>query len=73
MTSSSISYGNVTANYVFIYFLDEVPDNTLIKLTNIDNIGSEASSNEIHSDKSDAYAFSKLAREMYLLQSENND
>ncbi|CAF3952196.1 unnamed protein product, partial [Rotaria sp. Silwood1] len=66
-------HGNVTADYVFIYFLDEVQDNTSIKLTNIDNIGSEASSNEIHSDKSDAYAFSKLAREMYLLQSENND
>ncbi|CAF4923544.1 unnamed protein product [Rotaria sp. Silwood1] len=73
LSEVNIIHGNVTSNNVFIYYLDDVPENTLIKLTNIGDTESEASSNEIHPEKSDIYAFGKLAREMYLLLSEKNN
>ncbi|CAF1298654.1 unnamed protein product, partial [Rotaria sp. Silwood1] len=73
LSEVNIIHGNITSNNVFIYYLDDVPENTLIKLTNIGDTESEASSNEIHPEKSDIYAFGKLAREMYLLLSEKNN
>ncbi|CAF2708819.1 unnamed protein product [Rotaria sp. Silwood2] len=82
LSEANIIHGNIRANNVLIYHLDDVPQNTLVKLINIGdteksanntNVDSEASSNEMHSEKSDVYTFGKLALEMYAVQLEKND
>ncbi|CAF0794090.1 unnamed protein product [Rotaria sordida] len=82
LNGTNIIHGNITADNIFIYHLDDIPENTWVKLTNIGDIEkstnntdaeSKVSSNEIHSEKSDVYAFGKLALKMYSLQLETND
>ncbi|CAF3258856.1 unnamed protein product [Rotaria sp. Silwood2] len=72
LSEAHIIHGNIAADIVLIYRLDDLPDSTLIKLANIGEI--EASSNYAHPERSDVYAFGQFALNLYcLLQSDNND
>jgi serine/threonine protein kinase len=82
LANAEIIHGNITADNVFIYHLDEVPKNTLVKLNtighmendiNIHTIPPEVLSRNSHSEKSDVYTFGILAREMCLLEIETNE
>jgi serine/threonine protein kinase len=70
LANREIFHGNVMADNVFIYQLDEIPENILVKLT---NIGDFEQSEDLYSEKSDVYAFGILARELYSLELSTND
>jgi serine/threonine protein kinase len=79
LAQNEIIYGTITADNIFVYQFDEIPENILIKLTNIGDL--ETSTNEtgiipegeLHSEKSDVYAFGILIRELYALELATND
>jgi len=79
LAQNEIIYGTITADNIFVYQFDEMPENILIKLTNIGDL--ETSTNEtgiipegeLHSEKSDVYAFGILIRELYALELATND
>jgi serine/threonine protein kinase len=80
LNNAEIVHGNVTDENIFIYHLDAIPEDTLIKLTDIDDtekstddkITPEILSANLESEESDVYAFGVLAKEMYLLELETS-
>jgi serine/threonine protein kinase len=84
LANHGIIHGNVTTNNVFIYQFGEIPENILVKLTNIGDL--ETSNNDTdkmapellkskdcYSEKSDVYAFGILTQELYSLELATND
>lgn len=73
LAHNGIVYGTITADNIFVYEFDDIPENILIKLTNIGDLTSETGDGEVHSEKSDIYAFGILVRELYALELATND
>jgi hypothetical protein len=74
LAQNKIVYGTMmTADNIFVYQFDDVPENILIKLTNIGDLTSEIDDGEVHSEKSDVYAFGILIRKLYALELATND
>ncbi|UJR31770.1 hypothetical protein I4U23_019248 [Adineta vaga] len=80
LTNENCMYGHITADHVFVYQLNELPENTLVKLSTFDNteelikrIPPEFVSKDNYSEKSHVYAFGLLAQELYSLELESDD
>jgi hypothetical protein len=85
LADAGVVHGNVTADDVLIYHLDDVIENIVVKLTNVseylipkrpDNhegtlpIASEVLSQQMYSERSDVFAFGALAHSVYRCESD---
>ncbi len=73
LAHNGIVYGNITADNIFVYHFDDIPDNILVKLTNIGDSINEKPGDEVPSEKTDVHAFGLFMRELYGSEIATND